>query len=234
MKKYTVFSTCFNIIFLFLVVALIIKGNYIGMIKNSLQKESGEYDYTKNASYIQRTTQFDILPADSCDVLFLGDSITARFEWQAYFPQLKVYNRGIDSDVVEGVYNRLDQVIKVHPKKIFIMAGINDIQNKIPDTNTLKYYDEIIQTLKAELPDTEIVIQSILPVNKKTGIDNSEVAGLNEKISELAKANSLTYIDLYSLMIDSENDFTYTVDGVHPTGDGYQIWMDAIEKYVTD
>ena len=43
---------------------------------------------------------------------------------------------------------------------------------------------------------------------------------------------ALPYIDLYSLMVTDDNNFTYTADGVHPTGEGYAIWMDGIREYV--
>ena len=77
------------------------------------------FQYTDNASYIQRSTQFELMPERNTDIVFLGDSITARFEWQEYFSDLTVANRGIDSDVTEGVLNRLDTVENQHPKKSF-------------------------------------------------------------------------------------------------------------------
>lgn len=211
-------------------ILLLIRGNYFSMLKHSLSDEG--YDYTRNASYVQRQSQFEILPDRDTDVVFLGDSITARFEWQNYFTDLCVSNRGIDSDVCEGVYNRLHTVVNQHPKKVFIMIGINDIQRQIEETKTIDFYAKTLASLHEQLPDCQIYLQSVLPVNTKTGIDNKQVEALNQKIKELAEANSFTYIDLYSQVVSPSNDFLYTVDGVHPTGEAYQIWMDTISPYV--
>lgn len=112
------------------------------------------------------------------------------------------------------------------------MIGINDIRQKIDPSDSLSYYEQTIHTLKRELPDSTLYIQSVLPVNHATGIDNALVQEFNQKVKELANANSLTYIDLYSKVVTDSNDFIYTVDGVHPTGEGYQIWMDTISPFV--
>ena len=211
-------------------VFLLIRGNYFTILRQTMSHET--YHYTDNASYVQRKTQFEMLPDRDTDVVFLGDSITARFEWQEYFRDLTVANRGIDSDVCEGAANRLDTVIGQNPDKIFIMIGINDIRQQIPSDVTIRYYEQMIHSLQDALPACRIYLQSVLPVNSSTGIDNTQVQALNEKIKELAEANSLTYIDLYSKVVTKDNDFTDTCDGVHPTGEGYLIWMQAISKYV--
>lgn len=211
-------------------IILFIKGNYLAVLRQTVSNET--YHYEDNASYVQRKTQFEMLPSRETDIVFLGDSITARFEWQEYYSDLAVSNRGIDSDVCEGALNRLDTVINQNPDKVFIMLGINDIRQQIPQDVTIGYYEQIIKTLKQALPDCEIYIQSVLPVHHSTGIDNSRVQELNKKIKELADANSLTYIDLYSKLVVGDNDFTYTRDGVHPTGEGYQIWLEQINGYV--
>lgn len=218
------------IIFFAMTVFLLLRGHYFSMIKQTVSDPV--YHYQSNASYPQRQTQFEMMPERETDVVFLGDSITARFEWQEFFSDLCVSNRGIDSDVCEGVYNRLDTVISQNPKKIFIMIGINDVVHKIDADQTMDFYEKIIDTLQEKLPNCRIYVQSVLPVNHSTGIDNTSVQALNQKIKELADANSLNYIDLYSKMVTDDNDFIYTVDGVHPTGDGYRIWTDIISGYV--
>lgn len=213
-----------------LALVLLIRGNYFGMIRQAMSQSENSYHYENNASYVQRSTQFDMLPVQDTDIVFVGDSITARFEWDEYFTDYTVANRGIDSDVTEGVYNRLDTIVSQTPEKIFIMIGINDIRQKIPSETTLAYYEKILDELAAELPNCKIYVQSVLPVHTSTGIDNAEVQKLNTSIRELATQKGLTYLDIYSAVVDEENDFTYTVDGVHPTGDGYAIWTEIVKQ----
>ena len=212
------------------VLFLLKRGNYFSMLQDAMSDHT--FQYTDNASYIQRKTQFELMPERNTDVVFLGDSITARFEWQEYFSDLTVANRGIDSDVTEGVLNRLDTVENQHPKKIFLMIGINDIMHKLPLDTSMQNYKKILTQLSETLPDCRIYVQSVLPVNTSTGIDNSDVSAFNTELRQLCSDLALSYIDLYSLVVTEDNNFTYTVDGVHPTGEGYAIWMDGIREYV--
>ena len=209
---------------------LLIRGNYFEMIRQTMSQSEGSYNYENNASYVQRSTQFDMLPVQDTDIVFVGDSITARFEWDEYFTDYTVANRGIDSDVAEGLYNRLDTIVSQTPEKIFIMIGINDVRQKIPTETTLSYYEKIIDELTVKLPDCQIYVQSVLPVHTSTGIDNVQVQNLNTALEALADRKGLTYLDIYSAVVDEENNFTYTVDGVHPTGEGYLIWTDIVSR----
>lgn len=209
---------------------LLIRGNYFDMLRQTMSQSEDSYDYESNASYIQRSTQFDMLPVQDTDIVFVGDSITARFEWDEYFTQYTVANRGIDSDVTEGVYHRLDTIVSRTPEKIFLMIGINDIRQGIPAQTTLSYYEKILDELMTALPDCEIYVQSILPVHTSTGIDNTSVQSLNLSIKALAERKGLAYLDIYSAVADESNNFTYTSDGVHPTGEGYAIWTGILEE----
>ena len=209
---------------------LLIRGNYFDMLRQTMSQDKGSYDYESNASYVQRSTQFDMLPVQDTDIVFVGDSITARFEWDEYFTDYTVANRGIDSDVTEGVLHRLDTIVSQTPEKIFLMIGINDIRQGIAPETTLTNYEKIIDELMTALPDCEIYVQSVLPVHISTGIDNADVQSLNLSLEELAKSKELTYLDIYSAVADSQNNFTYTVDGVHPTGEGYAIWTGIVEE----
>lgn len=209
---------------------LLIRGNYFDMLAQTMAPDKESYDYESNASYVQRSTQFDMLPVQDTDIVFVGDSITARFEWDEYFTQYTVANRGIDSDVTEGVYNRLDTIVSQTPEKIFLMIGINDIRQGISPETTLSYYENILDELMTTLPDCEIYVQSVLPVNTSTGIDNAKVQSLNLSLKSLSERKGLPYLDIYSAVVDAENNFTYTVDGVHPTGEGYAIWTGIVEE----
>ena len=209
---------------------LLIRGNYFTMLAQTMSQNKESYGYESNASYIQRSTQFDMLPVQDTDIVFVGDSITARFEWDEYFTDYTVANRGIDSDVTEGILHRLDTIVSQTPEKIFLMVGINDIRQGISPEATLTNYEKILDELMTALPDCQIYLQSVLPVHTSTGIDNRDVQSLNASLKALAESKGLSYLDIYSAVVDSENNFTYTVDGVHPTGEGYSIWTGIVEE----
>lgn len=50
--------------------------------------------------YGDRLELFSALQEGDVDVLFLGDSLTERYDLDSYFPNLTTANRGIDGDTV--------------------------------------------------------------------------------------------------------------------------------------
>jgi len=230
-KKIIVSLSLCCLLLLTAIIFLMYRAGYFTSLYNTVADVS--HSYTDNAQYTQRQTLFEISPVTKADIIFIGDSITARGEWQEFYPDKVVLNRGIDSDVVEGVFNRLDTIIAASPEQIFLMIGINDLRQNIPTKTTLSFYTKTLDRLKKELPDCDIYVQSILPVNSSTGIPNSSVQALNEAIAKLAAERDMTYIDLYSLLVDKSNDLPkeYSIDGVHMTGASYQIWIDELKKH---
>lgn len=191
--------------------------------------------------YYQRVSLFKILPIDSNDIVFIGNSITDYAEWAEIFNNPNVKNRGISGDVTMGLYDRLDPIIKGKPAKIFLMIGVNDLaKTSVPDSiagNIRKIADKIM----TETPTTKLYIQSILPVNdifqkQLAKTTKSDVIDQINKILEImCKEKGITYIDINSSLKEKNGiklDTAYSNDGLHLMADGYMIWKKIIEKYV--
>lgn len=185
--------------------------------------------------YLDRNSLFELLTRSQDDIIFLGDSLTNRCEWSELFEKANIKNRGINGDNTYGLLNRIEQITASRPKKIFIMIGINDI---IPneDIEKITYkYRLILKTIKQSTPDTQVFVQSVLPVNnrRKWIADNNKVIALNEKLILLTKEFHDEYIDLYT-MFSTDNQLTeqYTNDGIHLNGDGYLVWKQGLSKYI--
>ena len=185
-----------------------------------------------------KTSQFELLPIDSNDIIMLGNSITEHGEWTELFDNANVKNRGIGSDITSGMLTRLDNIIKGKPAKVFIKIGTNDITLGHPEVEILENYKRIIQRLRSGTPDTKIYIQSILPVGGRQtakGRRNLAIRALNLKLKELALEFQLPYIDLFPHFLDAnqkELDEKFTADGIHLNGPGYQLWVDLIREQV--
>jgi lysophospholipase L1-like esterase len=188
--------------------------------------------------YLHQTSLFQILPKSQSEIIFLGDSITDECEWAELLENPKLKNRGISGDTTKGILHRLNDVVKFQPAQIFLMIGVNNFIHYDSSVEIiLADYRQIITEIRAQSPNTEIFLQSVLPVNKtKYGIrvNNNNIINLNLSLTELTKEFSLQYIDLFSHLSDSQNqlDERYTLDGLHLNGQAYLVWKQVIEQYV--
>src|ERR1700744_3391240 len=80
-----------------------------------------------------RVAQFDKEQLKEGSIIFLGNSITEFGDWKQLNNNPVIVNRGIAGDITFGIMKRLDEVIALNPSKLFIEAGINDIQKNIPE-----------------------------------------------------------------------------------------------------
>lgn len=51
-------------------------------------------------------------------------------DFQSYFPNKKIIELGYPGDNIKGMQMRVAQIVAVHPKKVFIMAGTNSLSYK--------------------------------------------------------------------------------------------------------
>ncbi|MBW4470681.1 MAG: hypothetical protein KME45_09780 [Stenomitos rutilans HA7619-LM2] len=188
--------------------------------------------------YDHRQSQLERLPIQSSDIVFLGDSITDEGEWAELLKNPAIKNRGISSDTTIGVLDRLPDIINSQPQKIFLMIGVNDLSNlgRSP-VEVSQSYKEILTQIRARSPQTNVFIQSVLPIHPGLFIGsttNSNIRALNEQLQSLADEFSYTYIDLHSHFLDAHHqlDTTYTIDGIHLNGIAYQRWAKLIEPHV--
>lgn len=173
---------------------------------------------------------------DTVDVVFLGNSITHGGDFDSAFPNKKICNLGYPSDNIEGMSKRVNQVKSLHPAKVFILGGYNQLDRIDLDVFSNKY-EHLIEELARECPETRLFALSILPVNQDIkGVhlcSNSKIGQANTIISKLAHRKGIVYIDLYSLYLKGGKlNEEYTYDGVHLKADAYRLWYEAIKNYV--
>ena len=185
----------------------------------------------------EKLAEFKANPITADDYVFLGNSITARCDWAKLFNEPHAKNRGISGDLTFGVLERLDEVIAGHPKKIFILIGINDISRNVPDSLIIRNHKRMIARIRAGSPNTEIYFNTILPVNASFNKfvnhygKDAHILAINKAIKSY-KAKKVNIIDLYPSFLDSEGHLKAecTEDGLHPNDAGYQIWVKIFEK----
>lgn len=187
--------------------------------------------------YWERKSHFDTLPQSESDIVFLGDSLTNACEWHEFFRNVHLKNRGISGDTTNGLLNRIDEVIESKPRKIFMMIGINDLNQGRNVEVILNTYKIILKSFQDKTSKTEVFVQSILPLNNQKHPNNgtnNKIIELNAQLRILTQEFSFHYIDLFSAFLDENNqlDARYTIDGIHLNGQGYLVWKGLIEKDV--
>ena len=227
-------------------VLLLSVGIYIGCFKTSyitrqLQKMGlQEKDETLIADYwcirgwTNTLEKLDL----NVDVVFFGNSITYGCNFDKQFPHLSICNLGYPGDNLDGMLRRIDQIKVVHPKNVFVMAGINGLSNQSQQEFMTKY-SILVDSINKVVPTSRVFLQSILPVNPtmdagKTykGKTDKIVAG-NDAIRRIAKERECVYIDLYNLYAkDNIMPSELTRDGVHLYPKSYDRWAEVIRKYL--
>lgn len=235
-----VILVCFILLNLFIIdLNEIVRGEYskleqlVTPSSSSTKSSLDDFTYYTPNIYTEKVGAFEASPLTTSDIVFLGDSLTDRSIFSELFPNLTVINRGISSDTTYGMKNRLKQINNLNTKKVFLMAGINDLRQGAPIEQIVLNYEEIFQ--KFQESNTALYIQSVLPVQESRGeVANAHVQELNQFLQNSASEYSYTFINLYDRFSDEANQLKqdFTIDGLHLTGAGYKEWMDTIAPYV--
>lgn len=188
------------------------------------------------AEYDHRRSLYEQLPADSATIVLLGNSLTAQGSWSELLGMSEVRNRGIPGDQITGVLARLATVERLKPHTIALMIGVNDLLFRSPE-QTLKLYERLMDSIQAQLPEAELLLQSVLPVNNRvrnTRIRNEDIDALNRGIKALAAQRQLHWIDVRPVVSDAQGRLSasFTHDGIHLNGLGYRRWADVLRPYL--
>lgn len=129
--------------------------------------------------------------------------------------------------------NSLEDVpglVNLAPRNIFFELGLNDISH--PDTTLesyLSHYEKLIDSVRLQLPNTQIYICSIFPVTDEALKENpefSQIETYNTALAEMAKRKNIHYIDTYTFL--KNNPQYHEQDGIHVNREFYPFWMDTL------
>jgi lysophospholipase L1-like esterase len=183
----------------------------------------------------RRLSQFEALSATHAAVVFVGDSITEGGLWSEWLPGVDVINRGISGNTTQDILDRMPHIVSVRPDKLFLMIGVNDLNKRLGAAVALRNYIALFDLIDAQLPNTEVYIQSVLPVNAVWPlIDNTHIPTLNAALARHADERGYRYIDLHSVFADAEGALKPDLsnDGIHLLAPGYRLWRSQIIEFL--
>ena len=139
------------------------------------------------------------------------------------------------------------------PLKLFLLIGINDIfdgvvpyePGKSPKRVAQNIFD-IVDSIRYHSKETEIFIQTILPVNEEEFRINrgfypkhdypleNQILEINSQIVELGFTGEYSIIDLHPLFMNEEGRMSKELakDGLHLNQNGYKVWCSKIKEHV--
>ena len=207
------------------------------LLSNSLLAQDWrQLSYYQEANKLLKTSEKPI------EAVFFGDSITEGWPQfnPSFFDTNNFVGRGIGGQTTPQLLLRFRQdVIGLRPKKVILLAGINDIAENTGPISLEAIMENIKgMTEMAKANGIEMVLSAVLPANSfpwRPSIDPThKVIALNQMIKAYAKENNLIYVDYYTPMVNDEKGLISTLgyDTVHPNKAGYDIMEGVLLKYV--
>lgn len=144
--------------------------------------------YLENPQYDARLSTFKLYEGNA-DIVFVGDSITEKANWNELFPSVDSINRGIGSDTTEGLIYRVEEIMTHHPSKVFILMGINDLSLGISSEQAAVNMEIIIDKIHTVSLNCHIYVESVLYARD---IDNNDVDDLNKRYKQLCDDKEYT------------------------------------------
>jgi acyl-CoA thioesterase-1 len=178
------------------------------------------------------------------DSYTIGTSVAEPERWPNQLverlPALElVANLGVNGftsrDVIEVELPQLDAL---RPALITVLIGVNDVvQGVSAETyraNVVRILDDAVDRVGASrvlvvtTPD-----YTVTPAGADYGDPTQQSAGIRENnaiVTEVARALGIQVVDIHDLSLRAADDRSLVaVDGLHPSGAQYGLWVDRIE-----
>ena len=179
------------------------------------------------------------------DVYFLGDSITRRWgatdypdflaNWKQNFYGWNAANFGWGGDTTQNILWRLEngELDGVNPKIIVILTGTNNVGREPGDdakvADIVKGIKAIVDRCRHKAPRATIILTAIFPRNDNIAVVPT-INRINESIAKFADGKKIYFLNINDKLADA-NGLLFegvSVDKLHLSLKGYQIWADAL------
>ena len=166
-------------------------------------------------------------------IVFMGDSITANWKLDKFFPNKPYINRGISGQTSAQMLVRMfPDVIDLKPQVVVILAGINDVA-RATGPSTANMIEENIEAMTelASGHGIRVILCSITPVSDYTTTPQTkirppaDILKLNGWIKSYAARSGAIWVDYYSALVDEKGMLKdiLSQDGLHPNERGYTV-----------
>ena len=182
------------------------------------------------------------------DSYTIGTSVAAADRWPNQLaerlPELDlVANLGVNGftsgDVIEV---ELPGLARLEPAFVSLLVGVNDVIQGVPEATYERRVGEILEAMAGLVGTGRCLLvttpdYTVTPAGADFGDPTQVSAALrrfNTLATEVATARDITVVDIHDLSLQAASDRTLVaVDGLHPSGLQYSLWVDRIRPVVT-
>jgi acyl-CoA thioesterase-1 len=182
--------------------------------------------------------------ADRRRVVFLGDSITALWRLNEYFPQEDFINRSIEGQITGQLLGRMKvDVVDLRPAAVVVQGGSFDLARGIPLKAIQDNYVALSDLAAAN--NIKLLFTSVLPVTDAHKDENPAyertptrppiyIRALNDWLKALCAQRGCAYVDYYSVLADQQGALLVDVsdDGLLPNAKGYRLMAPVLAEAV--
>src|ERR1051325_11705460 len=192
------------------------------------------YDWFRKLWTERRTAWAARVERDRNAVVMLGDSITQGWgeDFSAWFPGMKLANRGISGDTSRGVLIRLQQdVLALHPSTVVLLIGTNDLEEKAEPETIVSNLKFILTELARHDPKMPVVLCQVFPSSAAKSRPADAIKKINQLYGAAAKGNAqVTLVETWPLFADAQGDAIPSEfpDLLHPSLARYAKWAPAL------
>jgi hypothetical protein len=170
-------------------------------------------------------------------IVFTGASAIRR--WTSLtqdFPRHHVLNRSFGGSEIVDVTHFADRMIVPYaPRMIFFRSGGNDLHNGKSVEGVFADWREFVATVRAKLPDTEIVFIGLSPSIARWEQHEKE-RELNRLIEQFSKtAPHLKYVEDYDIVLGPDGKprpELFVADRQHFNGDVYKVLAERVRPFL--
>jgi acyl-CoA thioesterase I len=143
-------------------------------------------------------------------------------------------------DVIEA---ELPQLGALRPEFATLLVGVNDVVQGVPEATYAQNAGLILDELLAVLPEDRIIgvatpDYTVTPQGATYGDPAQQAAAIrrtNEILRDLSAARGIAFVDIHDLSLRAATDRSLVaVDGLHPSGAQYGLWVDRIAPVVSE
>ena len=200
--------------------------------------------YSPNENKVEKVEKTITKVVDS-NYVFVGDFYFSQYDIEESFVQTKFVNNNKEdntsSDILENIKTNIYQY---NPTDVFILIGINDLDQGVLASEVNDNIKSIIKGIKENREGANIYVLSLLPINNSdneiikknyiSNLSNNEIMETNTLIEKTCENEKVKYVNIYKELVDENGllNIKYTTNGLYLNDVGYQVITNVLNEYI--